>query len=248
MRDGADVVFQATLFDGPFLGFADFLVRAGDVWEVYDTKLARRAKVTALLQLAAYAGAARSARDRRRPDGAPAARRRHAFPPPARGHPPGVPSADGASAFADRRAHAGRAGHRVERRGHRSLRTLRRVQRPGRRDPRRPARRPAQRQPAGPPRRGRDHDHRRIRGEHRSGRGHRHRRPCSRLRLQAQLQLRVEGDEPDGTHHVEFEVIDPGGARGAAGAGRAATSSSTSRATRSGPTTAAPGGSSTCSA
>ncbi|MDQ1512354.1 MAG: hypothetical protein QOC59_196, partial [Microbacteriaceae bacterium] len=59
MRDGADVVFQATLFDGRFLGFADFLVRVagedGHRWEVYDTKLARRAKVTALLQLAAYA-------------------------------------------------------------------------------------------------------------------------------------------------------------------------------------------------
>src|ERR1700712_4511440 len=56
MRSDADVVFQATLFDGRFLGFADFLVRSGDVWEVYDTKLARRAKVTALMQLAAYAG------------------------------------------------------------------------------------------------------------------------------------------------------------------------------------------------
>ncbi|MDH2444519.1 TM0106 family RecB-like putative nuclease [Amnibacterium sp. CER49] len=55
MTGGADVVFQATLFDGSFLGFADFLVRGGDHWEVFDTKLARRAKVTALLQLAAYA-------------------------------------------------------------------------------------------------------------------------------------------------------------------------------------------------
>lgn len=56
MAGGADVVFQATLFDGRFLGFADFLVRTGEQWEVYDTKLARRAKVTALMQLAAYAG------------------------------------------------------------------------------------------------------------------------------------------------------------------------------------------------
>lgn len=57
LRSGAEVVFQATFFDGRFLGFADFLVRAGDSlrYEVYDTKLARRAKVTALLQLAAYA-------------------------------------------------------------------------------------------------------------------------------------------------------------------------------------------------
>ena len=56
IRSGADVVFQATLFDGGFVGFADFLVRNGDEWDVYDTKLARRAKVTALMQLAAYAG------------------------------------------------------------------------------------------------------------------------------------------------------------------------------------------------
>ncbi|MFP7761389.1 TM0106 family RecB-like putative nuclease [Marisediminicola sp. LYQ85] len=52
---GADVVFQATFFDGGFVGFADFIVRtADDSYEVQDTKLARSAKVTALLQLAAY--------------------------------------------------------------------------------------------------------------------------------------------------------------------------------------------------
>ena len=56
IRDGADVVFQATVFSGDFVGFADFLVRDGDRWGVADTKLARRAKVSALLQLAAYAG------------------------------------------------------------------------------------------------------------------------------------------------------------------------------------------------
>ncbi|GLK18315.1 TM0106 family RecB-like putative nuclease [Herbiconiux flava] len=66
LRAGADVVFQATFFDGRFLGFADFLVRAPAQpdsptasaphrYEVYDTKLARHAKITALLQLAAYA-------------------------------------------------------------------------------------------------------------------------------------------------------------------------------------------------
>ena len=80
LRDGADVVFQATFFDGRFVGFADFLIKTdsllttGDsaaaspppapvssadgvrpVYEVWDTKLARRAKVTALMQLAAYA-------------------------------------------------------------------------------------------------------------------------------------------------------------------------------------------------
>lgn len=60
LRSGADVVFQATLFDGEFLGYADFLVNeaAGTGnpgrYEVWDTKLARHAKVGALLQLAAY--------------------------------------------------------------------------------------------------------------------------------------------------------------------------------------------------
>ncbi|WP_394771257.1 TM0106 family RecB-like putative nuclease [Lacisediminihabitans sp.] len=53
---GADVVFQATFFDGSFVGFADFIVRTADGrYRVQDTKLARHAKVTALLQLAAYA-------------------------------------------------------------------------------------------------------------------------------------------------------------------------------------------------
>jgi len=63
LRTGADVVFQAGFFDGRFGGWADFLVRqraledadSGPVYAVYDAKLARHAKVTALLQLAAYA-------------------------------------------------------------------------------------------------------------------------------------------------------------------------------------------------
>ncbi|MEE2569766.1 TM0106 family RecB-like putative nuclease [Pseudarthrobacter sp. J64] len=60
LRSGADVVFQATFFDGEFLGYADFLVNehagSGEPgrYEVWDTKLARHAKVGALLQLAAY--------------------------------------------------------------------------------------------------------------------------------------------------------------------------------------------------
>lgn len=60
LRSGADVVFQATFFDGEFLGYADFLVNeaagTGDPgrYEVWDTKLARHAKAGALLQLAAY--------------------------------------------------------------------------------------------------------------------------------------------------------------------------------------------------
>ncbi|MDN5905920.1 MAG: TM0106 family RecB-like putative nuclease [Micrococcaceae bacterium] len=52
---GADVVFQATFFDGEFLGFADFIVRGADGrYAVWDSKLARHARVTALLQLATY--------------------------------------------------------------------------------------------------------------------------------------------------------------------------------------------------
>ena len=56
LRNGADVIFQATFFDGSFVGFADFLVRQPDgTWAVWDTKLARHARVSALLQIAAYA-------------------------------------------------------------------------------------------------------------------------------------------------------------------------------------------------
>lgn len=54
---GAPAVYQAAMFDGRFLGFADFLVRDGEHYRVIDTKLARSANVTALLQLAAYADA-----------------------------------------------------------------------------------------------------------------------------------------------------------------------------------------------
>ncbi|MFF2388088.1 TM0106 family RecB-like putative nuclease [Agromyces sp. NPDC058104] len=60
-RAGAPVVFQATFGDEPvpgqgFIGFADFIVRQPDGrYRVQDAKLARRARVTALLQLAAYA-------------------------------------------------------------------------------------------------------------------------------------------------------------------------------------------------
>lgn len=55
LRSGADVVFQAAFFDGVFHGRSDFLVRQDNgSYAVFDTKLARHAKVTALLQLAAY--------------------------------------------------------------------------------------------------------------------------------------------------------------------------------------------------
>lgn len=55
LRSGASVVFQAAFFDGTFHGRSDFLVRQPDgSYAVWDTKLARHAKVGALLQLAAY--------------------------------------------------------------------------------------------------------------------------------------------------------------------------------------------------
>ncbi|MFT4305308.1 MAG: TM0106 family RecB-like putative nuclease, partial [Microbacterium sp.] len=50
------VVYQAAFQTDEFVGFADFLLReerTGD-WIVQDTKLARHARVTALMQLAAY--------------------------------------------------------------------------------------------------------------------------------------------------------------------------------------------------
>lgn len=61
MRSGADVIFQATLRDGCFIGHADFLRRVehpsafGDwSYEVIDTKLARTARAKFLVQLAYY--------------------------------------------------------------------------------------------------------------------------------------------------------------------------------------------------
>jgi len=56
LRDNTEVVAQAALFDGRFGGFADFLILGDDGrYQVWDAKLARHAKVTALLQIAAYA-------------------------------------------------------------------------------------------------------------------------------------------------------------------------------------------------
>lgn len=50
-----DVVVQAGFFDGEFLGYADFLRRTEAGWVVADTKIARHANTSALLQIAAYA-------------------------------------------------------------------------------------------------------------------------------------------------------------------------------------------------
>ncbi|MFB8388331.1 TM0106 family RecB-like putative nuclease [Microbacterium sp. NPDC055910] len=69
LASDAAVVYQAAFATDEFVGFADFLVRdpsagsgtalgsgsgPGGAWIVQDTKLARRARVTALMQLAAY--------------------------------------------------------------------------------------------------------------------------------------------------------------------------------------------------
>ena len=61
MRSGADVIYQAVLIDGRRQGYADFLRRVempSDLgawsYEVWDTKLARHAKASAVLQLCMY--------------------------------------------------------------------------------------------------------------------------------------------------------------------------------------------------
>ena len=61
MRAGADVIYQATFFDGTWRGHADFLLRVATPselgpwsYEVADTKLARRVKAGAILQICSY--------------------------------------------------------------------------------------------------------------------------------------------------------------------------------------------------
>lgn len=64
MRSGADVIYQATFFDGTWRGHADFLLRVDDAdrpsvfgpyhYEVADTKLARHVKAGAILQICSY--------------------------------------------------------------------------------------------------------------------------------------------------------------------------------------------------
>jgi len=66
MRAGSDVVYQATFFDGRWIGYADFLLRVeashrdrASAWgswhyEVADTKLARHVKAGAILQICSY--------------------------------------------------------------------------------------------------------------------------------------------------------------------------------------------------
>jgi len=70
MDEEYDVIYQATLFTGDFVGFADFLIAAKDqkgalirdesgrvIYEPVDTKSARSAKTSAILQVGAYAEA-----------------------------------------------------------------------------------------------------------------------------------------------------------------------------------------------
>jgi uncharacterized protein len=61
IRRGDDVIYQATFFDGRWLGLADFLVRVERPsslgswsYEIVDTKLARHVKASALLQICSY--------------------------------------------------------------------------------------------------------------------------------------------------------------------------------------------------
>jgi uncharacterized protein len=61
MRAGAEVVYQATFFDGTWRGHADFLLKVPAAsnlgawsYEVADTKLARKAKAGAILQVCSY--------------------------------------------------------------------------------------------------------------------------------------------------------------------------------------------------
>ncbi len=61
IRRGDDVIYQATFFDGRWLGLADFLLRVevpsllgSYSYEVADTKLARHTKASALLQICSY--------------------------------------------------------------------------------------------------------------------------------------------------------------------------------------------------
>jgi len=64
MVSGAEVIYQATFFDGTWRGHADFLLRRDDPdrpsrwgayhYEVADTKLARHVKSSAILQICSY--------------------------------------------------------------------------------------------------------------------------------------------------------------------------------------------------
>ncbi|HYI21103.1 MAG TPA: TM0106 family RecB-like putative nuclease, partial [Candidatus Limnocylindrales bacterium] len=61
MRRGDDAIYQGTVFDGRWVGHPDFLLKKGGAsdlgdwhYEVSDTKLARTAKASALIQICSY--------------------------------------------------------------------------------------------------------------------------------------------------------------------------------------------------
>ena len=65
MRTGADVIYQATFFDGRWRGHADFLFKRSDrpspalgswSYDIADTKLARSVKGGAIIQMCVYGG------------------------------------------------------------------------------------------------------------------------------------------------------------------------------------------------
>jgi predicted RecB family nuclease len=62
MEEGVDVIYQATFFDGRWRGHADFLLRVETPsrlgpwsYEIADTKLSRRVKAAAIIQMCVYA-------------------------------------------------------------------------------------------------------------------------------------------------------------------------------------------------
>jgi uncharacterized protein len=72
ISQGAEIVYQAALRDGQFAGFSDFLVRVNrpsklgsHSYEIWDTKLARKAKPYFVVQLCCYAEMLESAQGMR---------------------------------------------------------------------------------------------------------------------------------------------------------------------------------------
>jgi predicted RecB family nuclease len=71
MREGATIIYQATLYDPPWHGHADFLRRmetpstlGGYSYEVVDTKLSRHAKPSHIIQLCVYSELVRKVQGR----------------------------------------------------------------------------------------------------------------------------------------------------------------------------------------
>ena len=183
LESGAPVVYQATFAEDGFIGFADFIVRQPDGrYRVQDSKLARHARVTALLQLAAYAEQLDRLGIPLRPRGRTAAGRRHDEPAPPRRHHSRLPQPCRAPARDHRRP---RGRHRPGRLGRSALpprRPLPDLRARGAGAPRRAHGRRAAGHPARAPRGRRHHDDRRARGIRRPGavRARRHARRAAR--------------------------------------------------------------------